>query len=366
MKTTLRSLVLLPVLAAVALAPVSAPAGLFSSEKSRLLEKADAEYEAAKEAARNYEVVRQITELRKALGTYRQLSAQYPDYERQKVGDRIREAAFTIGAIEERARRGEIMLPAGELSATSQGTPAAASEAIDGKKPTEAETHPFRHPIPALVRTGAPTNAPAAPAASVAPPSDATWMREALPNPLYGRGPAAVASSAPAVGQAAAPAPAPEDGARLSRFANLIRAGKASDAVMELEDLVAAEGAGASVGTRVLFVRALLACNNYARAAEEARAIPSSASFDPAVLSMRAAVAVAQENLMEAQRQLDLLVTKYPDYSDAYVDFAYVTFLSDPRSRQARDTAVIYYKQALMRGAKRDPRLEEELGIRVE
>ena len=90
MKTTLRSLFSLLVLAAVALAPAPAPAGLFSSEKSRLLDKADAEYEAAKEAAKAYEVVRQITELRKSLGTYRQLSAQYPDYERQKVSLSIR------------------------------------------------------------------------------------------------------------------------------------------------------------------------------------------------------------------------------------------------------------------------------------
>jgi len=359
MKTTLRSLFSLLVLAAVALAPAPAPAGLFSSEKSRLLDKADAEYAAAKEAAKAYEVVRQITELRKSLGTYRQLSAQYPDYERQKVGDRIREIVFTIGAIEERARRGEIMLPAGELSAASQGMAPASSEAIDGKKPTEAETHTFRHPIPTLVRTGAPTNAPVA--VAPVPAVDSVWMREALPNPLYGHGPLGAPPAAEA-----APVPASEDGARLSRFANMIRAGKASDAVMELEDLVVAEGAGASVGTRVLFVRALLACNNYARAAEEAKAIPASAAFDPAVLSMRAAVAVAQDNLMEAQRQLDLLVTKYPDFSDAYVDFAYVTFLSDPRSREARDTAVVYYKQALMRGAKRDPRLEEELGIRVQ
>lgn len=360
MKFTLRSLIPLLALAAVALAPASAPAGLFGGgEKARLLEKADAEYEAAKEAAKNYEVVRQMTELRKALGTYRQLSAQYPDYERQKVGDRIREVAFSIGSIEEKARRGEIMLPADELSAASQGTPAAASEAIDGKKPTEAESHAFRHPIPTLVRTAAPTNVPVA----AAPVSDAAWMREALPNPLYDRRSSLLSDPAPS---GDGPAPEPDDWPRLSRFANMIRAGKASDAVMELEDIVAAEGAKASIGMRVLFVRALLACNNYARAAEEAKSIPESAEFDPAVLSLRAAVAVAQDNLMEAQRQLDLLVTKYPDFSDAYVDFAYVTFLSDPRSREVRDTAVVYYKQALMRGAKRDPRLEEELGIRVE
>lgn len=363
MKNPIRFLFSLPLLVALALAPAPAPAGLFGGgEKSRLLDKADAEYAAAKEAAKNYEVVRQMTELRKALATYRQLASQYPEHERQKVGDRIREIAFTLGAIEEKARRGEITLPAGELAAASQGTPAAASEAIDGKKPTEPDAPTYRRPIPTLVRTAAPTNdAPAA--AAPAPAADATWMREALPNPLYGRDGAKAPASAPAPAGAK---PAPEDGARLARFAGMIRAGKASDAVMALEDLVESEGESASVGTRVLFVRALLACNNYARAAEEARAIPESAAFDPAVLSLRAAVAVSQNDLMEAQRQLDLLVTKYPDFSDAYVDFAYITFLSDPQSREMRDTAVVYYKQALMRGAKRDPRLEEELGIRVQ
>ena len=90
----------LALLVALAFAPAPAAAGLFGGgEKARLLEKADAEYEAAKDAGRRFEVVTQLTELRKALGTYRQLSAQYPDYERERVAGRIREVGYTLGAI---------------------------------------------------------------------------------------------------------------------------------------------------------------------------------------------------------------------------------------------------------------------------
>ena len=195
--------------------------------------------------------------------------------------------------------------------------------------------------------------------------ADSAWMRESLPNPLYATGetPPPAAPAAPA---AALSNPGREDPARLARFAAMIRDRKAPQAVLELEDLIEAEGPTASVGTRVLFVRALLACENYGRAAAEAAAIPESAASDPAVRSVRVAVAVARGDLMEAQRELDLLVTERPDYSDAYVDFAYVTFLADPGNADFRDMAVTYYKTALMRGARRDTRLEEELGLRIE
>lgn len=363
MKTTLRSRCLALLLAVSPFLLQPASAGWFGGEKARLLDKAESEFEAAKTAGKNYQVVVQMTELTKALGTYRQLQAQYPDYETEKVSARIREASFTLGSIKEKARRGEISLPADELSGTAQGVAAGSSEAVDFKKPSEPEPRAFRRPIPELVKT---ETGPAAAEPEDAPDApDSSWMRESLPNPLRVRGgEPPPAPAAPAAAENARPGR--EDPARLARFAGMIRENKAAQAVLALEDLVEEEGDSASVGTRVMFVRALLACENYGRAAAEAAAIPESAASDPAVRSVRAAVAVARGDLMEAQRQLDLLVTERPDYSDAYVDFAYVTFLADPANAEFRDMAVTYYKTALMRGARRDARLEEELGIRVE
>ena len=373
MKNIVRFPFALTLAAALALAPSSAPALFGGGEKARLLEKADAEYAAAQAAAARRETVTQMTALRKAAATYRQLRSQYPDYEAAAVSDRLRDVTYTLGALDEKVRRGELALPADELSASAQGVPAASSAAIDGKRPTEAAAPDYRRPIPTLVRTdAAPAAAPAAPAA--APAADAGWMREAIPNPLFAdsapgassaAGAAAARPAALAAGSGAV-VPAPDDPARLARFSNMIRAGRATDAVVELEDVLDAEGAGASVGTRTLFARALLACGNYARAADALQAVPPEADGDPSVLSLRAVSAVAQGDLPRAQLLLDRLVTAFPDFSDAYVDFAYVTFLSDPQSRENRDVAVTYYRTALMRGAKRDPRLEEELGIHVE
>ncbi|MBR1837469.1 MAG: hypothetical protein IJ783_09300, partial [Kiritimatiellae bacterium] len=136
MNNTVRSLLLAAVCAALALAAPAARAGWFGSEKSDLLDKADSEYAAAAAAAKNYEVVVQMTELRKALATYRQLERQYPDYNPQKVNDRIREIVFALGSLDEKIRRGELVLPAAELSAASQPAPAPSPAAQAEKKPT--------------------------------------------------------------------------------------------------------------------------------------------------------------------------------------------------------------------------------------
>ena len=364
MKKPVRPPVLPLAFAALALAAAPARAGWFSSEKSDLLDKADSEYAAAAAAAKNYEIVTQMTELRKALATYRQLERQYPDYAEKKVNDRIREIVFTLGAIDERIRRGELALPAEELSGAARPDGGAAPAHPAAKKPQAPDAPAYRRPIPALVRTEAsrPADAATGREPAAAPAADPSWMDESIPNPLYARD-----SGAGRAEEAGAPAgPAPEDPVRLARFAAAIRDGRAAAAVIELEDIVEAEGPAASVGTRAMFARALLACGNYARAADELAAIPASADGDAAVLSLRVASAVGTGDLPRALLLLDRLVSAYPDYSDAYVDFAYVRFLSDPANPEARDEAVVYYRQALMRGARRDTRLEEELGLRVE
>ncbi len=366
MKTMFRPLAFAVLCAALALAPASAPADLFGGgEKARLLERADAAYEAAKTAQKNYHVVPQMAELRKALADYRQLAAKYPDYEKQKVADRLRDVTYTLGALEEKVRRGEIVIPSGELAAAGQPVAGGASAEDTAAKKPASDAPAYRHPIPELVRTA--DLAPAAPAEAPAPAAetDSAWLREAIPNPLYAQGaPAARQGADPAAAPAAGPAP--ENGARLAHFAAMIRADKAPAAVMELEDILETEGASASIGTRVMFVRALLACGNYARAAGEAKAIPASADDDPSVLSLRAAVAVSQDDLPRAMLLLSRLLDKFPDFSDAYVDYAYVRFLSDPQSREAHDEAVAFYTAALKRGARRDKAFEEALGVTVE
>ena len=151
---------------------------------------------------------------------------------------------------------------------------------------------------------------------------------------------------------------------QLRAVAEMIRTARAPDAVILLEDIVRAPGAEPPVEARVLLARALLECGNYRRAVEELDAVPDRAASDPAVRTLRAAAFLASGRPQEAFLQLDLLLGERPDWSDAYVDCAYVMFLIDPRGN--RDDAIEFYRNGLSRGARRDPRLERELGIRVE
>lgn len=408
MKTSVRFSRLLPVAAALVLAAVPARADLFGrGAKGRLFDKADAEWQAAGEAARDGRVVDQIASLKNARASYLQLATEHPDYESKTVRDRLRQVEFTLAGLNEKMERGEIVVTDGEAaSQEAAGGPAALS--IDLKKPTDPAPPDFRRPIPALVRTapGAVSEPDAAPgpAAGKTAGGDPLWMRESIPNPLFSGTDPVPADPVPAVPTPAAvpapsvresavrrtfdpaaavparePAPAPlpaarpepaplpaEDAVLLSRIESMIRERRAGEAVVTLEDLIEAEGDAASLRARILFVRALVGCGNYDRAADELSAAVRLAPSDPSVRSLAAAVAVARGDAMAAQRQLDRLVSEHRDWSDVYVDFAYVTFLSGPTDPAVRKLAVSYYKTGLERGAARDRRLEEELDVRVE
>ena len=406
MKTSFRISVVSVLAVSFALAAAPAQAGLFGrGEKGRLFDKAAAECQVAEAAARDQRVVDQIAALKNARATYLQLASQYPDYETKAVRDRLRQVEFTLAALNERMAKGELVVTDGEAAMQEEtGGPTVSS--IDLKKPTDPAPADFRRPIPALVRTAPETSDAPAPAgeepAEKTSGADPLWLRESIPNPLFaGSAPAPApvagpvpasgdgeppepprrvfdpAAAVPPIGPVAKPAPAPEpepaaeqlpreDAVLLSRIERMIRDRRAGEAVVMLEDLIEAEGPAASFRARVLLVRALVELGNYARAEAELAAAARQAPSDPAVRSLGTAVAVARGNVMEAQRQLDLLVREHREYSDAYVDFAYVTFLSAPTDPETRKLAVSYYKTALERGAARDPRLEAELGVRVE
>ena len=199
-------------------------------------------------------------------------------------------------------------------------------------------------------------------AASPAPPSQAPAAPEAKPAP----------AAEPSISVSVRPSSVPvspsfsddDPAVQLRAVAEMIRTARAPDAVILLEDIVRAPGAEPPVEARVLLARALLECGNYRRAVEELDAVPERAASDPAVRTLRAAAFLASGRPQEAFLQLDLLLGERPDWSDAYVDCAYVMFLIDPRGN--RDDAIEFYRNGLSRGARRDPRLERELGIRVE
>ena len=159
--------------------------------------------------------------------------------------------------------------------------------------------------------------------------------------------------------------PAPAETARkASRFLAKIRTAQAFDAVDELEDLLEEEGEDAPIELRLLFARALLECRNLVRADAVLQALPPEAESDPSARLLRAAVALGRDDSLSAMLQLDVLLREHPEFADAYIDLAFITLLRDPKG--GREHAISYYRAGLDRGARRDPRLESELGIRIE
>ena len=156
----------------------------------------------------------------------------------------------------------------------------------------------------------------------------------------------------------------PEEDLRNARvFLDMLREARATDAVLLLEDRLEEEGPAASLRTRVMYARALVQCANYRRAADVLAELPKEAESDPAVRSLRAAVAVGNDDLAEALLQLSLLLGEHPGYADAYVDLAFVYLLLDPVNN--RELAIGNYKAGLEHGAKRDGRLEKALDVAI-
>ncbi len=227
-----------------------------------------------------------------------------------------------------------------------------------------------------LVQTDDGPRAPV-PAAPEPPPADEDpSLSAAIPNPFFHAKPEAPApAAAPAdagasasvevtLREADAPAVSPEEDLRNARvFLDMIREARATDAVLLIEDRLEEEGSSASLLTRIVYARALVQCANYRRAADVLAALPKEAENDPSVRSLRAAVAVGNDDLEDALLQLTLLLRDHPGYADAYVNLAYVYHLLDPVNN--RNAAIANYKVGLERGAKRDGRLETALDVRI-
>ena len=413
--------------AAVAVAAFPSPVGawsLFSGERSRLWhdigearEKADAERDEGR-------VMGEIEALSDVGRMLSEMADRFPEYKAGEVASFRAEVADRMRELMSGVRSGEIAVPEPDAAWRGEDAAAVSNPAAKGAS-GPAEGPAFRLGIPDLVRVDSraapdpaadrPAPAPGEfPAAEVPAPSpaeddlspDLLRLRSSIPNPFFDGAsapfgppdasglpppplpappaPSAAASPAPPSPAPAAPAAEPsisvsvrpssipvspsfsddDPAVQLRAVAEMIRTARAPDAVILLEDIVRAPGAEPPVEARVLLARALLECGNYRRAVEELDAVPDRAASDPAVRTLRAAAFLASGRPQEAFLQLDLLLGERPDWSDAYVDCAYVMFLIDPRGN--RDDAIEFYRNGLSRGARRDPRLERELGIRVE
>lgn len=236
-------------------------------------------------------------------------------------------------------------------------------EALFGSRPAPApapDPAPVSEPAPVREVASA-TAADPLPATPPLPAVEPVAPAASVPAPVPAAGAPAVSVS---VRESVMPAVGPDDpDVQLRAVAEMIKTARAPDAVILLEDILERDGPSAPLKARLLLARALLECRNYPRAKETLDAIPAFADSDPSVRTLRAAACLASGRPQEALLQLDQLISEHPDWSDAYVDCAYVMFLIDPKGN--REDAIAYYRNGLSFGARRDARLERQLGIRV-
>lgn len=310
---------LFPAMLAIALATCTPQTShaLFGREKSRLLEKADETYTEALAAGEEGRILDEMTHLNEARAQYTQLYTRYPDYHTEHIQQMVAKCSLRIATLNTKIRSGEIAIPSPEAIAEGAGK---------GFVATDATAEPA--PEPSL-----PQLAPAEPAPESSPPR-----------------------LVPALAGA-------DDAMRVRLVQAIVEKDGPSQAMVLLEDLLEAEGEKTSETTRALFVKVLVACRNFKRAAIEIDALRERHPDSPATLSLAAAVAAQKGDLTEAVYQLDKLIERFPAYSDAYVNLAYAYFMLDPVKN--REMAAVYYRSAISYGAKRDPKLEEILDLDI-
>ena len=324
---------LFPAMLAIALATCTPQTShaLFGREKSRLLEKADETYTEALAAGEEGRILDEMTHLNEARAQYTQLYTRYPDYHTEHIQQMVAKCSLRIATLNTKIRSGEIAIPSPEAIAEGAGK---------GFVATDATAEPA--PEPSLPQLAPAESAPESSPPQLAPPEPAP---ESSPPRLV-----------PALAGA-------DDAMRVRLVQAIVEKDGPSQAMVLLEDLLEAEGEKTSETTRALFVKVLVACRNFKRAAIEIDALRERHPDSPATLSLAAAVAAQKGDLTEAVYQLDKLIERFPAYSDAYVNLAYAYFMLDPVKN--REMAAVYYRSAISYGAKRDPKLEEILDLDI-
>lgn len=338
---------LFPAMLAIALATCTPQTShaLFGREKSRLLEKADETYTEALAAGEEGRILDEMTHLNEARAQYTQLYTRYPDYHTEHIQQMVAKCSLRIATLNTKIRSGEIAIPSPEAIAEGAGK---------GFVATDATAEPAPEPSPPQLAPAEPAPEPSLPQLAPAEPAPEPSLPQLAPAE------SAPESSPPRLVPALAGA---DDAMRVRLVQAIVEKDGPSQAMVLLEDLLEAEGEKTSETTRALFVKVLVACRNFKRAAIEIDALRERHPDSPATLSLAAAVAAQKGDLTEAVYQLDKLIERFPAYSDAYVNLAYAYFMLDPVKN--REMAAVYYRSAISYGAKRDPKLEEILDLDI-
>ena len=361
--------ILISALAAVFMACAPDPAYAlfgFGSGKANMLKEADDSFAEATAARDEGRVLDELTALSATMKLYQDLAVEHPGYKEDYVMTRFNQCGERARELREMINTGKITVPDPEVAASGETKGYVAKPTAMELDADSTASPAFTHSIPTLM-----------------PEQDAVDVLSGNPVKTAASLAAAEKKDTAAVADAQAAAPPPESGyVNDEVFANrkksmtegndfvrsvaveqLIRTGDAPDAVMILEDIIEEEDDRASTTTRILLVRSLIECRNFTRAGTELKTIFGKDPANPSARTMAAAIALQKGDLAEAVFQMDRLMLDHPDYSDAYINMAYIYLMMDPAAN--RDMAIMYYKTALDFGAKRDPRLESDLNIEV-
>lgn len=366
------------VLAGALLLPEESSAiSLFGGERKRLYEEAVAAVQAGDLAGEQGRELAQLQHYRTAQAKMRELTRNDPEYRRDEVAELWRQAGEKSAAVADKIRSGEIAVPDPDQILAAREGGFVSLEQMETKQASEPDTPSFRPQPPEVLLRTTPTPEERAAAAEAAlaasaPAAGNMATDDSMANPLFADDEEPHTPAQPSVSVAVTPidessetANFPkEDRLRVLVIRDWLANNKAADAVLFLESVLDHEGTAATVTTRLLYARALLACNNITAADRVLSELPRSAASDPAVRSLRAATAIRKENYPEALLELEKLwVESGRTYADALMNMTYVQFLMDPV--QGRNDCIQQYKLAVERGAARDRSFERALRIEV-
>ena len=344
---------------------------LFGRERSRLLKEADLTYEEAQAAGSEGRILDEIASLSDARALYGRLLEAHPGYRTAYADAQFKRCGAHLRIIAARIKSGEIAIPEPDAIMQGEGEGYVSPETLQA----EPSVPGYRTPIPPLVDVEAMERKQAEVATTNTDGSSSNAATIQIttavpPSTDYSKKMASPASEWPQTDEAVNEAPRSQSSIetadasmRIRIIHELIASGKASEAVLLLEDLIEKENERDSETMRLLLVQALLECRNYRRAENELAPLMRAQPPNPAARSFASAIALQKDNLAEAMYQMDRLLHDYPAYSDAYVNMAYLYYMMNPKTN--REMAIICYRSALAFGSKRDPAFETALGIEI-
>ena len=324
---------------------------LFSGEKAKLLKEADKNFNLTTKYLDENRMLDAISSIQEAMLLYRRLYREYPNYKMQHVASQLKESSARLNNIVSQISSGEVTVPSPDEIASGAGKGFVSEKTGSHTARIEEPPLPGFQPQP-----GPLIPRPYSQVQVAAPQKTAITVEETpyIPAPY---------ESMEDIDYLRRLKEAENDTARVRIVSAMVESGSATDAVLALEDMLEETPYSNSLSLRLMYIQALMARKNYKHAETEIEKLINQYPKDPAARCLLAAINVTQGRYVGAMFQLDLLAQDFPNYADIYINLAYISFIIDPYEN--RDDAIAYYKEGILKGARRDPGFETELNLEI-